>query len=233
MTTDADSPKRILVVDDHPLVCEWLSALVNQQPGLMVCAQAATCAAAMQAVADAKPDLAIVDIWLQDSSGIELIKDLKRLRPDLLMLVLSMHEESLYAERALRAGARGYVMKREATQKVVEAIRTVLAGKFYLSEGLAQAITQQFVEGKTLAARSPIEQLSDRELEVFYLLGQGLETRRIAASLGVSVKTVQTHCARIKAKLNLPSATALAREAIRHHETLHLTFPDQSPTTTP
>jgi DNA-binding NarL/FixJ family response regulator len=226
----AGNPKqKVLLVDDHPLVCEWLGALLNQQPDLRVCAQAGSGAAALEAAAATQPDLAVVDISLQDASGIELIKDLKRTCPNLAVLVLSMHEESLYAERALRAGAKGYVMKREATGKIIEAIRTVLAGKFYLSDGLAQAIARQFVAGKPLTARSPLEQLSDRELEVFHLLGQGLGTRRIAELLGVSVKTVQTHCARIKAKLQLDSASALAREAIRHYEALRLGPVDRLP----
>jgi DNA-binding NarL/FixJ family response regulator len=135
-----------------------------------------------------------------------------------VVLVLSMHEESHYAERALRAGAKGYIMKRETTKRVVEAIRTVLEDKFYLSEALAQTITTQFVEGKTLTTLSPVEQLSDRELAVFDLLGQGLGTRQIAETLRVSVKTVQAYCAHIKEKLNLTNATELVREAIRRNE---------------
>ena len=130
-----------------------------------------------------------------------------------------MHEESHYAERALRAGAKGYIMKRETTKRVIEAIRRVLEGKFYLSDAIAQAITTQFVEGRTLATHSPIEQLSDRELAVFDLLGQGWGTRRIAERLRVSTKTVQAYCARIKEKLNLNSATELLREAFRRSET--------------
>jgi DNA-binding NarL/FixJ family response regulator len=206
-------------VDDHPLVREWLTNLINQQSDLSVCGEAATAAEAVQRITDLKPEVAVVDIALKDSSGIELIKDLRKTCPDLVLLVLSMHEESHYAERALRAGAKGYIMKRETTKKVIEAIRTVLEGKFYLSEAIAQAVTAQFVEGKTLATLSPVEQLSDRELAVFSLLGKGLGTRQIAETLRVSVKTVQAYCARIKEKLNLRSATELVREAILHHET--------------
>jgi DNA-binding NarL/FixJ family response regulator len=220
MTPEADNKKRqVFIVDDHPLVREWLTNLINQQSDLSVCGEAATAAEAMQAVAVLKPEVAIVDISLRDSSGIELIKDLKRSCPALIVLVLSMHEESHYAERALRAGAKGYIMKRETTKKVIEAIRRVLEGKFYLSDTVAQAITAEFVEGKTLATRSPVEQLSDRELAVFGLLGQGMGTRRIAETLRLSVKTVQAYCGRIKEKLNLGSATELVREAIRHNET--------------
>jgi DNA-binding NarL/FixJ family response regulator len=219
MTSDTRSQKkRVLIVDDHPLVREWLATLIGQQPDLAVCGEAATAAEAMQAAAASEPGVAIVDISLRDSSGIELIKDLKKVHPNLVVLVLSMHEESHYARRALRAGAKGYIMKRETTKRVIEAIRTVLEGKFYLSDTLAQAITTQFIEGKTLAARSPVEQLSDRELAVFGLFGQGLGTRQIAETLKVSVKTVQAHCAHIKEKLNLSSATELLREAVRHYE---------------
>jgi len=222
MTPNTGSEKKgVLIVDDHPLVREWLTTLIERQPDLTVCGEAATAAEAMQAVAASKPEVAIVDIALKDSSGIELIKDLTKVCPSLVVLVLSMHEESHYAERALRAGAQGYIMKRETTKKVIEAIRRVLEGKFYLSEAVAQAITTQFVEGKTLAIRSPVEQLSDRELAVFDLLGQGLATRQIAERLRVSVKTVQAYCARTKEKLNLASANELVREAVRWRESTH------------
>lgn len=216
---ETGSPKkRVLVVDDHPLVREWLTTLINHQPDLAVCGEAAAAAEAMQAVVASKPEVAIVDISLKDSSGIELIKDLKQACPSLIVLVLSMHEESHYAERALRAGAKGYIMKRETTKNVIAAIRKVLEGGFYLSDAIEQAITTQFVEGKTLATRSPVEQLSDRELAVFDLLGQGLGTRQIAETLRLSIKTVQAYCTRIKEKLNLGSATELLREAVRYHE---------------
>jgi DNA-binding NarL/FixJ family response regulator len=162
-----------------------------------------------------------VDISLTDSSGIELIKELKKACPSLVVLVLSMHEESHYAERALRAGTRGYLMKRETTRKVIPAIRQILEGKLCVSEAIAAAMTAQFVEGKTLATSSPVGQLSDRELEVFEGLGQGRTTRQIAETLRVSVKTVQAHCARIKEKLNLSSATELLREAVRWDESIH------------
>jgi DNA-binding NarL/FixJ family response regulator len=219
MTPDAGSQKRkIFIVDDHPLVREWLTNLINQNHDLRVCGEAATAAEALQAVAVSKPEVAIVDIALRDSSGIELIKDLKKFHPNLIVLVLSMHDEGLYAERALRAGARGYIMKRETTKKVIEALRRVLQGKFYISDALSEAITVQFVEGKTLARLSPIEQFSDRELAVFELLGEGRGTRQIAETLRVSVKTVQTYCARMKEKLNLGSGTDLLRVAMRHNQ---------------
>lgn len=219
MTTDPKAGKsRVLIVDDHPLVREWLANLINQQPDLAVCGEATTAAEAMQGVARLRPQVAIVDISLRDSSGIELVKDLKRVHPRLVVLVLSMHEESLYADRGLRAGAKGYIMKRETTRKVIEALRVVLADKFYLSEAMTQAMAMRFVEGKPLPAHSLIEDLSDRELAIFDLLGRGLGTRRIAETLHVSIKTVQAYCSRIKEKLKLQSGTELLREAIRHGE---------------
>jgi DNA-binding NarL/FixJ family response regulator len=215
---DNKETRRVFIVDDHALVREWLTNLINQQTGLAVCGQAATAAEAIAGVETSRPEVAVVDISLKDSSGIELIRDLKHSHPELQVLVLSMHDESLYAERALRAGAKGYIMKRETTRKVIEAIRTILDGRFYLSEAMAQSITTEFIQGRTLATHSPIEQLSDRELEIFDLLGQGVGTRRIAETLGVSIKTVQAHCARAKEKLKLNSATELVREAVRHCE---------------
>jgi DNA-binding NarL/FixJ family response regulator len=222
MTPEAAKQKRrVFLVDDHPLVREWLTNLINQQPDLAVCGEAESAPQALQTIAAAKPEVAIVDLSLQDSSGIELIKDLKQCQPEVAVLVLTMHDELHYAERALRAGARGYIMKRETTRKVIGAIRQVLAGKLYVSDSVAMAMTAQFVEGKTLAGGSPVEQLSDRELEVFELLGQGRGTREIAETLRVSMKTVQAYCARIKEKLNLGSATELLREAIRWNESTY------------
>ena len=220
-TSNAALLKRVFLVDDHPLVREWLTNLINQQPGLKVCGEAESGPEAREKILALRPDVAIVDIALKDSSGIELIKDLKQSCPEVAVLVLSMHEEAHYAERALRAGARGYIMKRETTKKVIAAIGQVLEGKLCVSEALAAAMATQFVQGKTLATRSPVEQLSDRELEVFELLGQGRTTRQIAETLRVSLKTVQAYCARAKEKLNLGSATELLREAVRWHESTH------------
>jgi DNA-binding NarL/FixJ family response regulator len=215
------SKKAIFLVDDHPLVREWLTNLINQQSDLTVCGEAETGPQAMEAILARRPDVAIVDISLKDSSGIELIKDLKQSLPAMAILVLSMHEESHYAERALRAGARGYIVKRETTRKVIAAIRQVLAGQVYLTEEIAKTLATQYVIGKGVSSESPIGQLSDRELEVFELLGQGRGTRQIAEVLRVSVKTVQAYCARIKEKLNLSSGTELLREAVRWHESTH------------
>ena len=209
--------KRIFIVDDHPLVREWLGNLIRQQPDLAVCGESESAPVALSSLASAQPDLVIADINLKGSSGVELIKDLKRLRPDVPVLVLSMHDESLYAERVFRAGARGYVNKRETAQKMIEAIRCVLAGKLYVSEKTGQILAGQSAPGRAMT-KPVIELLSDRELEVFDKLGQGIGTRQIAEEFHVSVKTIQAYCARIKEKLNLTSATELLREAVRWHD---------------
>src|SRR5437899_1158079 len=188
------------------------------QPDLAVCGEAESGPQALESILAARPQIAIVDISLKDSSGMELIKNLNQCCPGTAILVLSMHEESHYAERALRAGARGYIIKRETSRKVIAAIRQVLEGEMYVSQDIATAIAARFVHGKPLTTGSPAELLSDRELEVFQLLGQGRGTRQISELLRVSVKTVQAYCARIKEKLNLASATELVREAVRWQE---------------
>ncbi|SRR5258706_8995657 len=219
MSTAADKHrKRVFLVDDHPLVREWLTNLINQQPDLSVCGESENAPQALQAISASKPDIAIVDLSLKDSSGIELIKALKEAQPGVAVLVLSMHDETHYAERALRAGAKGYVMKRETTRKVIEAIRRILDGKLYISEKVAEVLAGRVAEGRRPEGLSPVEKLSDRELEVFEMLGQGQGTRQISETLRVSVKTVQAYCARIKEKMNLSSATELLREAIRWSE---------------
>jgi DNA-binding NarL/FixJ family response regulator len=205
-------------VDDHPLVREWLTNLINQQADLTVCGEADSAPAALSAISARQAHLVIADLNLANSSGIELIKNLKELHPDIPVLVLSMHDESLYAERVFRAGARGYVNKRETARKVVEAIRRVLEGKLYIGEKTAEILAGRAIRGQT-ANRSAIEMLSDRELQVFDKLGQGIGTRQIAEDFHVSVKTVQEYCARIKDKLNLNNATELLREAVRWRET--------------
>jgi len=208
----------IVLVDDHPLVREWLTNLIHQQPDLNVCGEAETAPQALEVIGKLKPDVAIVDISLQNSSGIELIKSIKMQQPKVAVIVLSMHDERLYAERALRAGARGYIMKRETTKNIISVIRRVLEGKVYVSDSLSALFTEKFVGGRAVYLSSPIEKLSDRELEVFQLLGEGYETRQIAESLHVSIKTVQAFYARIKEKLHLTKSTELLREAILWHE---------------
>jgi DNA-binding NarL/FixJ family response regulator len=215
--TNPPNKKRIFLADDHPLVREWLTNLIQQQPDLTVSGETESAPSALSAVAAAQPDLVIADINLKNSSGIELIKDLKALHPDIPVLVLSMHDESLYAERVFRAGARGYVNKRETAQKVVEAIRRVLGGKLYVSEKAGEVLAGETIRGRTLN-HSAIESLSDRELEVFDKLGQGIGTQQIADDFRVSIKTIQTYCARIKEKFNLNNATELLREAVRWHD---------------
>jgi DNA-binding NarL/FixJ family response regulator len=209
--------KAIFLVDDHPLVREWLTQLINQEPDLSVCGEAGSVPAALAALGSIRADLAIVDLSLENSAGLELIKGLQKLTPPVPVLVLSMHDESLYAERVFRAGARGYVNKRESAQRVVEAVRRVLEGKLYVSERAAELLAEQTVHGHALG-QPAIERLSDRELEVFEKLGQGIGTRQIAEDFGVSIKTVQAYCARIKDKLNVGSATELLREAVRWHD---------------
>jgi DNA-binding NarL/FixJ family response regulator len=209
---------KIFLVDDHPLVREGLVNLINQQPDFEVCGEAENEPQALELVGTLQPGVAIVDISLENGSGIELIKSIKAIYPAVTVLVLSMHDESLYAERALRAGARGYIMKREAAKKVIQGIRSVLAGQLYVSDKTAALMAEKFVEGRAAADVSPVEQLSNRELEVFELLGRGHGTRQIADHLHVGFKTVQAYSARIKEKLKLANATELMREAIRWHE---------------
>ena len=214
-----NKPKaKIFLVDDHPLVREWLTNLIHQQPDLVVCGESEDAAHALQEISATRPDVAIVDISLKHGSGIELIKNLKALQPGVAIIVLSMHDERLYAERALRAGARGYIMKRETAKKVITAIRQVLDGKIYMSESLAAVFAEKFVDGRLPASGSLVEQLSDRELETFQLLGKGYETRQVAEMMNVSMKTVQAHCAHIKEKLKLTNAAELLREAVRWQE---------------
>ena len=209
---------KILLVDDHPLVREGLVNLIRQQPDMEIVGEAANEPHALELVGRVLPDVAIVDITLENGSGIELIKSIKVIHPSVKSLVLSMHDESLYAERALRAGARGYIMKREAAKKIIEGIRCVLAGQLYVSEKIAAMMAEKFVEGRTAESATPVEQLSNRELEVFQLLGRGLNTRQIADHLHIGFKTVQAYNARIKEKLKLTNATELLREALRWQE---------------
>jgi DNA-binding NarL/FixJ family response regulator len=204
----------VFIVDDHPLVRDWLSTLIEQQPGLKVCGGAATAAEGRTGIESTKPDVAIVDISLPDGSGIDLIREIKALHPKTAIISLSMHNERLYAERAMRAGARGYVMKSENARNIVTAIRHVLAGGIYLSADMTENFADRFGSAKVPSGVSPLERLSDRELEVFQFIGQGRETRDIAKAMNISMKTVQAFCARIKDKLQLANAHELLREAV-------------------
>jgi len=219
--TEATPKRRILLVDDHPLVREWLTTLINQQADLTVCGEAEDAPHALQAIELLRPDAAVIDITLASGSGIELIKDIRHSTPDVAIVVLSMHDEALYAERALRAGARGYVTKRQTTKKVVAAIRTVLEGGVFVSETFAASMAEKLVAGRRSSGETPVADLSDRELEVFEMLARGMETRHIAESLKISMKTVQVYCARIKEKLGLRTANELLREAVRWLESQH------------
>ncbi len=204
--------KGILLVEDHPIFRKGLREIINHEDGLVVLGECDDARQALQMMAELKPHLVIVDISLKNSNGIALIKDIRRLYPQTLILTLSMHDEGIYAERALRAGARGYVMKHHAPETVIQAINQVLDGKIFVSEDVANRIFTHFIEGLP-AERSPIDLLSDRELEVFELIGRGLGTRQIAEKLGVSIKTVENHRVHIKEKMNFSSAIELIQHA--------------------
>ncbi len=210
-----ENKTKIIIVDDHPIVRRGLSELVNGHDDLVVCGQAEDARQAMQAIKTLKPDVVIVDISLKETSGMELIKDIKVQYPNLSVLALSMHDEALYAERVLRAGADGYIMKAEATENIVTAIRKVISGQIYLSDRMAPKMVRKLVGAAPNTGGSPIDCLSDRELEVFSLIGQGYATRRIAEKLYLSIKTIETYRAHIKDKLNLADAAELLQYAIQ------------------
>jgi DNA-binding NarL/FixJ family response regulator len=210
-----ENKTKILIVDDHPIVRQGLTELINHEQDLEVCGQAENAHQAIQVLKELKPDMAIVDISLKETSGLELIKDIKAQYPNLLVLALSMHDESLYAERALRAGAKGYIMKAEATEKVATAIRKVMSGEIYVSDRMSAKIVRKLVGGGPDVGASAIERLSDRELEVFHLIGQGFGTRQVAERLHLSIKTIETYREHIKLKLNLADASELLQYAIQ------------------
>ena len=212
----AESGKiRVFVVDDHPIVRQGLSQLIDRDPGMRVCGEAEDARAALEAIETLKPDIMIVDVALQGPDGIELLKTIRARDSKLPVLMLSMHDESLYAERALRAGANGYIMKQEATERVLVAIRQILGGEVYVSDRMAQKMMHQFIGRSGMAKRSTMEELTDRELEVFRLIGQGHGTRQIAEELHLSVKTVESYYAHIKEKLSLKNARELVQRAVQ------------------
>jgi DNA-binding NarL/FixJ family response regulator len=206
--------RRVFLVEDHPVTREGFAQLINYQPDLVVCGQAGTASKAITGIHSLKPDLAVVDISLAESNGIELIKQVRVLHPRLPVLVLSTHDEALYAQRALRAGARGYVMKQAPTSEVMNAIRQVLAGDLYLSEAMRTRLVHEHLHGIAPLRSTDIGNLSDRELEIFELIGHGQTTTRIALKLRLSVSTVETHRAHIKQKLKLSNAIELVRRAV-------------------
>jgi DNA-binding NarL/FixJ family response regulator len=205
--------RRVLVVDDHPIVRQGLALLINREPDLTVCGEAEEAHAALDQIAALHPDILVVDISLNGPDGIELMKMIRARHATLPVLVLSMHDELTYAERALRAGANGYIMKQEATERVLTALRRILKGEVYLSDRAAGRVLQQYVRGVT-AQQSSVADLSDRELEVFRMIGAGNGTRQIAEALHLSVKTVETHQAHIKEKLFLRTARELVQYAV-------------------
>ena len=207
--------KRILIVDDHPMMRTGLAQLINHEPDLKVTAEADTAGQAINLVTKQKFDLALLDISLPDKNGLELIKDIRAIHPDLPLLVVSMHDEMIYASRVLRAGGRGYIMKQEGGRKFLQAIRQVLGGNIFVSEKMSARILENFSGQQTKDSSSPVQQLSDREFEVFQLIGDGVGTRAISEQLHLSVKTVEVHRANIKGKLGLKTATELVRFAVR------------------
>lgn len=211
----------MLLVDDHPILRKGLAQMINMEQDMTVCGEAEEAGKAFELVGTLQPDVAVVDISLKTGNGIELVKNVKARYPELPILVLSMHDESLYAERALRAGSLGYIMKEEATEQVLVAIRRVLKGEIFLSEKMKSRMLQQLTTGgRNKVVVSPIENLTDRELEVFRLIGEGRSTRQIAAELHLSVRTVEAYREYIKSKLNLRNATELVQHAFHwvHHE---------------
>src|ERR1700680_2373936 len=207
--------KRILVVDDHPIIRQGLALMLNREADLVVCGEAEDATGAMLVMASARPDVLIVDISLNGPDGLDLLKNIRTTHPALPVLILSMHDESIYAERALRAGANGYIMKQEATEKVLVAVRRILNGEIYVSDRVANKMLKHYITGSGTLRNSSIGDLSDRELEVFRLIGEGHGTRQISKELHLSIKTVESYQAHIKEKLSLRSARELMQHAIQ------------------
>ena len=213
----AKSKTRVLLVDDHPMMRDGLSQLIAGESDLEICGEVGDAATALEMVNAKQPGLVLTDISLPDKNGLELTKDILAMQPSTLVLVISMHDEALYAGRVLRAGARGYIMKQEGGKKILQAIRSVLGGQISVSEKMAASLLET-LSGRRPAGSSLIETLTDRELEIFQHMGRGLETKQIAAALHVSPKTVEAHRANIKAKLNITSHAELIRQAVRWEE---------------
>ena len=215
-TRETESRKRtVFIVDDHPLLRQGLTLMINREKDLAVCGEAEEAQAAMRAIAQYQPDILIVDISLNGPDGLELLKSIRNSYPGLPVLILSMHDEATYAERALRARANGYIMKQEATEKVLIAVRRILNGEVYLSDRIANKMLQQYIGGASTALQSRLSALSDRELEVFRSIGEGRSTRQIADELHLSVKTVETYQAHLKEKLALRTGRELIQHAIQ------------------
>jgi DNA-binding NarL/FixJ family response regulator len=207
--------KTVFIVDDHPLLRQGLALLINRERDLAVCGEAEEAQTAIREITQKRPDILIADISLNGPDGLDLLKNLRMLYPNLPVLILSMHDESIYAERALRARANGYIMKQEATEKVLVAVRRILSGDIYLSDRMANKLLHQYISGASADMNSRLSALSDRELEVFRLIGEGRSTRQIAEKLHLSIKTVETYQAHIKDKLSLHSGRELVQHAIQ------------------
>ena len=212
----ATRPKkcRVLLVDDHPIVRQGLSLLIDREPDLSVCGEAEDAHSVFHAITTLRPDLVVLDISLNGPDGLDVLKEIRTKTGSLPILILSMHDESIYAERAMRAGANGYIMKHEAAEKVLVAIRRILHGEVYLSDRLTDSMLRQYVRGASPGKTSPLVSLTDRELEVFRLIGEGHGTRQIADELHLSVKTIESYQARIKEKLALRNSRELVQHAI-------------------
>jgi DNA-binding NarL/FixJ family response regulator len=214
-SSTASNKRKVFIVDDHPVVRDGLTVLINHEPDLYVCGQAAEARQALSGISELKPDVAIVDITLEDSDGIELTKDIKARYPKLPVIVLSMHDESIYAERVLHAGARAYLMKDAVSDKIITAIHTVLGGDIYVSDIMAKKLLRKFAGNHVDAVNTSVNNLTDREFEVFRFIGQGNKASRIAARMHISIKTVETYFARIKGKLDLANSAQLLQYAIK------------------
>jgi len=218
---NAVSKRRVFLVDDHPIVRQGLVQLVDNEPDLTVCGQGEDAYKSLAAIRAAKPDLVLLDVSIKDGDGLELLKEIKAFDPGMSVLMLSMHDEALYTERALRAGASGYVMKQEAPQVLLAAVRKVLAGQVYVSDKMSATMLRRMVGGKRGVSELPMDRLTDRELEVFRMIGSGLTVKEIAQKLILSVKTVEAHREHIKEKLNLKSSAELLRFAIQNSPDSH------------
>jgi len=207
--------KRLLLIDDHPIMRHGLAQLIRAEEGLEVCGEAGNARDGLTAVTALKPDLVVIDLTLPDKNGLELLKDIQALHPGTLCLVLSMHDEAMYGERALRAGARGYIMKEAAADHLITAARKVLSGGIYVSESMAGRMLEQVTGHRTKADCAAIETLTDRELEVLEMIGQGVATKNIAEKLCISTRTVEAHRAHIKDKLAITDGAALVRYAVQ------------------
>jgi DNA-binding NarL/FixJ family response regulator len=214
-TSKSPAKHRILLVDDHPITRQGVAVLINQERDLEVVGEADSAPAAIAFLQKQPADLAIIDITLKTTNGIELMKHIRVLAPDMPVLVMSMHDEGIYAERAMRAGARGYIMKQEASNRILSAIRTVLSGELHLSEKMKERMLHRFVNNRKEEVRFSIDTLSDREMEVFQLIGDGFSTRQVASKLNLSVKTIDSYREHLKLKLQLESGKDLVRYAIQ------------------